>query len=93
MSDRKDHYDDPFAFKTLANVIKMDSTLPKKMEDLTCEYGSSHPVRFPNPENVKLYDSENNEICIPKCQKCGIHKCQIIGKNAYMWFCSMCGEP
>jgi len=65
MSDRKDYYDDPFAFKTLANVIKLNPPVKMEIEE---------------------------EICIPKCQKCGIHKCQIIGKNACMWFCSMCGE-
>lgn len=89
MSDRKDHYDDPFAFKTLAGEI---DRMKKNKPELISEYGSCQPVSFLDPENVKAYDAENNEICIPKCQKCGIHKCQIIGKNAYMWFCSMCGE-
>jgi hypothetical protein len=89
MSDRKDHDDDPFAFKTLASEIDRKK---KNKPELMSEYGSPQSLRHLSYDNVKGYDAENNEICIPKCQKCGIHKCQIIGKNVYMWFCSMCGE-
>ncbi len=89
MSDRKDHYDDPFAFKTLASEI---DRIKKNKPELMAEYGSSHPVNFLKPENVIMTDEEGEEVCIPKCQKCGIHKCQVIGENAYMWFCAKCGS-
>lgn len=89
MSDRKDHYDDPFAFKTLAGEL---DKIKKRQSELTCEYGSSHPVRFLDPDSVSMINAEGEEVCIPKCQKCGIHKCQVIGENAYMWFCAQCGS-
>lgn len=82
MNDRKNKDDDPFAFKTLAN----------KAKDLISEYGSSNQVRFLDPECITTTDEEGEEICIPKCQKCRIHKCQLIGQNAYMWFCASCGS-
>ncbi len=88
MSDRKDHYDDPFAFKTLASEI---DRMKKDKSELMSESGSLHPIHFLDPENVIAINEDGKEICIPKCQKCGIHKCQVIDQNAYMWFCAKCG--
>lgn len=61
-----------------------------KIHDLECEFGSSIPVRFINPEDVKMYDNEGKEVPIPKCEKCGNIKQQIIGKNACAWICNDC---
>lgn len=51
------------------------------------EFGSVGNVGFLDPENVKMYGEDGNEIKIPKCEKCGVHKCQVIGKNAFAWIC------
>lgn len=51
------------------------------------EFESSHPIRWLNPEQVKAYDDEGNEISIPKCEMCGVNKCKIIGKTHCAWVC------
>jgi hypothetical protein len=51
------------------------------------EFGSSSPVRWLKPEQVKMYDSEGNEVPIPKCDICGFHKCEVIGRSATAWIC------
>lgn len=59
---------------------------------LRAEWGSSQPVNFLNPSQVKMYDSDNNEIVIPKCEKCQCFKGQVIGKESFMWICHSCGS-
>jgi hypothetical protein len=54
---------------------------------LEAEYGSSHPIGM---VNVKAYDASGKEIEIPKCDKCGCHKSQLIGRDAFIWICTMC---
>jgi hypothetical protein len=56
------------------------------------EWGSSQPVRFLDPSQVKCYDSEGKEIVIPKCKKCEVYMNQIIGKTHWAWICPSCGE-
>lgn len=60
-------------------------------DKLQCEYGTCSGVRFLNPSHVKMYDSEGKEVCIPKCDKCGYHKSQVIDLNSFTWICSCCG--
>ena len=60
--------------------------------ELQTEYGSSQPVRFLDPSQVKCYDSENKEIVIPKCSKCHQYKMQVIGKTHWAWICPSCGS-
>ena len=59
------------------------------MTEYQVEFGSSQPIRFANP---KCYDGDGNEIIIPKCEKCGYHKCQVIGKEALNWICLICSN-
>ncbi len=70
---------DEFVFKNLQNILQEN-------------WGSCIPLTFPKPEDVKLYDSEQNEVVIPQCSKCNAFKNQIIGKESFMWFCPICGE-
>lgn len=51
------------------------------------EFGSSISIRFLNPQCVKIFDCNGNEIEVPKCDKCGNFKNQIIGKEAFAWVC------
>jgi hypothetical protein len=60
--------------------------------ELREEFGSSMPLRFLGPSDVKCYDSENNEIVIPMCEKCGIHKGEVIGLTCSAWVCMCCGS-
>lgn len=57
------------------------------MTEFEAEWGSSIPLRF---ANVRCYDSEGNEIIVPKCDKCGYHKCQVIGKQSFTYICLIC---
>jgi hypothetical protein len=54
------------------------------------EFGGM-PIRFLTPKNVKCYDSENNEIEIPKCKSCDAYMGQIIGLTHFAWICHNCG--
>lgn len=56
--------------------------------ELIAEWGSSMPIKWPDPENVKMYDSEGKEVPIPKCDKCQAFKQEVIGLNAYTWICT-----
>ncbi len=60
---------------------------------MECEFGTSMPIRFLSPENVKAYDSEGKEMIIPKCERCDDFKNQLIGKKSFMWLCPSCGGP
>jgi len=53
-----------------------------------CEFGSSMPIRFLGPLDVKCYDSNGNEIETPKCEKCGNYKCELIGLHTCAWVCT-----
>ena len=53
------------------------------------EWGSSQPIRFLDESMVTAYDSEGKEMEIPKCEKCGNFKCQIIGKEYWAWVCTI----
>ena len=57
-----------------------------KEGEYIAEYGGS--VRF---ANMKAIDSDGNEIITPKCDKCQVHKNQLIGTEAFMWICPCCG--
>lgn len=59
------------------------------MDDIVYEpeYGTSQLVRFPTVGEVTAYDSEGNEIEIPKCEKCGAYKCYAISKINSAWVC------
>ena len=54
---------------------------------MECEWGSSMPVRFLEPSQVKMYDSDGKEIEIPKCEKCGQYKNEVIGREYCAWIC------
>lgn len=54
--------------------------------DYECEYGSSNPVGI---SKVTAYNAEGEEIEIPKCKKCGVHMCQVMGKESCAWMCLM----
>lgn len=54
------------------------------------EYGTCLPIRFLNPEQVKAYDCEGNEIEIPLCEHCGYHKTEVIGLKYSAWICCNC---
>lgn len=51
------------------------------------EYGCSSPVQFTDESTVTAYDSQGNEMEIPKCDKCDQFKCQVIGKERFAWMC------
>ena len=46
--------------------------------------------RFLDPGMVTLVDVSGTELEIPKCEKCDNYKNQIIGKEAFMWYCPYC---
>lgn len=54
------------------------------------EFGSCAPVRFLKPLQVKVYDHEDNEIEVPKCEHCGYHKTQVIALKCSVWICCNC---
>jgi len=54
---------------------------------MECEWGSSMPVRFLDISQVKMYDSDGKEVKIPKCEKCGYHKSEVIGREYCAWIC------
>ena len=54
------------------------------------EFGGN--VRFLHPSCVKMYNSENEEIEIPKCEYCGNYKSQILGKESFMNYCTICNK-
>lgn len=39
-------------------------------------------------QSVTAHDSEGKEIEIPKCERCGWHKSQVIGKYCFGWICT-----
>lgn len=55
-------------------------------EKIKEEFGSSQPVRFLGPENVTMYDSEGNEIEIPKCEICGSRKQELMDNESSTYF-------
>lgn len=57
------------------------------MSDLQAEYGSTGNVRFLNPENVRMYDSEGN-VVLCKCGKPA--GSAAMGKGAMIAWCSDC---
>ena len=59
---------------------------------LESEFGSSMPIRWPDPSCVTMYDRKGNAMEIPICDKCGACKSQLIGKEAFKWICTICGE-
>jgi len=65
--------------------------LHKQSTELQTEYGTLGNVRFLNPDNVKIYDGEGKEVCIPKCDKCGYYKSEIISSTHHTWLCTCCG--
>lgn len=58
--------------------------------EYTAEFGSLFPVKFLNHSQVKMYDDNDKEIEIPKCDKCQTFKSPIIGKHACGWICWEC---
>lgn len=69
---------DGFVFKRLDNILQE-------------EWGSNTGVRFLDPKHVKLYDSDNKEVEIPKCETCGQYKSQLVGRKSFIWVCSCNG--
>ena len=63
--------------------------VPKLIEDegLVSEFGSVGNIRWPTADNVKMYDSDGNEM-ICKCGKPAT--CGIAGRNSYLAQCSDC---
>jgi hypothetical protein len=57
------------------------------MTQYKAEWGSSVKFRFGNP---KGYDADGNEIHVPRCEKCGCYKSQVIGKECFTWICTFC---
>lgn len=66
----------------------MKEIIDKK--NLRCDFGTSQPIRWVKPEQIKMYDSDGIEQPIPKCEKCGYAKTEIIGKRACTWLCTFC---
>ena len=60
------------------------------MTDYIAEFGGN--ARFLDASQVKTYDGEGNEIEIPKCEKCGSFKIQVIGKESFVWLCPLCAR-
>lgn len=52
------------------------------------EFGCSHPVNFLDENQVIAYDCEGSKLEIPKCEKCGYFKSQLIGRSSFKWVCS-----
>lgn len=63
------------------------SVLPPSKPKVQAEYGSAYPVRFIEPENVRLYDTEEN-VVLCKCGK-PAGACAIGIKASVAW-CSDC---
>jgi hypothetical protein len=59
---------------------------------MQAEYGSSSKCRFLDESNVTLYNSENEEIAIPKCEVCNIHMTLIIGEHNSAFICANCKD-
>ncbi len=57
-------------------------------DEFIAEFGGN--MRFLNPENMSLIDSEGKEIEIPLCTKCDKFMNIMIGKEAFKWFCNFC---
>ena len=66
----------------------LDLMKPGNPGEILCEYGGIPKFRI--PDSVRMYDEEGNEIEIPKCEKCGGYKTQIIGKNCSALICWIC---
>ena len=66
----------------------------KKQGALRSEYGTCGYVTFLTRDNVHVYDlednSEDNEICIPKCTKCQCYKGLVSSKKYSTWMCMSC---
>ena len=54
------------------------------------EYGSCSNIRFVEPSMIRMYNSEGDEIEVPRCEKCGIAKTCAIGRDAYQYICMFC---
>jgi hypothetical protein len=64
-----------------------------KNQTLQSEFGCSSSLRFADENMVSAHDSEGNKIEIPRCELCDAFKSQLIGKESFMWICTMCGIP
>lgn len=62
----------------------------KKLGKILDEEWGGTGIRFLDPKQIKLYDSENKEVVIPKCETCGMHKSQLMGKESFIWVCNCC---
>ena len=56
--------------------------------ELEWEFGSISPIG--TFSSVKMYDANNNEIEIPKCDKCESFKQELISPSAVAWVCPQC---
>jgi hypothetical protein len=52
------------------------------MSEIREEWGN-----VPRFAYVEAFDTEGNEIVVPKCEKCQKYKNMIIGKTAFDWIC------
>ena len=50
------------------------------------EFGGM-PIRFLDLSKVKTYDSEGNEIKIPKCKACNAYMNEVFGQTHCTWVC------
>lgn len=57
------------------------------MSDLTEPEKDYLPVRF---LKATPYNADGNEITVPRCEKCGAYKNQLIGKESFIWICQFC---
>jgi hypothetical protein len=53
---------------------------------ITEEYGCPGNIRWPQPSNISLLDSDGNELKCGKCDKIAI--AGAFGKEAYMAWCA-----
>jgi hypothetical protein len=82
--------DDNFEWKAKRLASFCEDAQRKLKQKLKSEYGTTQAVRFIDTSNVKMFDKDNKEIPIPKCEKCGAFKTYISGKDAFTWICCEC---
>lgn len=71
----------PIKFLDDSWVVKIEASPESQLQE---EWGTCGNVCF---THVTLHDSEGKEIEIPKCPKCDVPMCQVIGKEAFRWIC------
>lgn len=57
-------------------------------DEMIAEFSGN--VRFLNPKNVSLVDSEGTKIEVPLCPICNKFMSMLMGKEAFKWSCNFC---